>query len=783
MNKKEAIVKYEKLIDPWTLWQYQDADKSFTINNDDPDLKPITIYLPQPPDWELIEGFGKEPCDQKFTKVRMPPRLIELERKVTNDLRFSRTVQKNEALTKQKIIDEIWVQLDKRQRDYEDEIIFIKKQWYHLLNGYWCFINGKPTYINNWHYRYLNFWSMECEVEYRDRSRRWFLAHQYAYETREDENGRDTGHRTFFGTAYPKHRRDGATHSTLSIGYDIITKALGAVGAGIQSFDDDNAGSHYKEKLIPAFKVMPFYLKPAWKGSQAPQRELHFSRIDNSIGDELGTKFDYATTSYRKYYDGKKLLFIDLEEEGKTLSESISERWNVIRHCLGQGNGAAIEGFACHPTTVADMVEGGGRNFYVLCESSEFYKRNVKTGQTESGLMRIFIPAYDGLEGYIGPFGESVIDEPSEEQKEFIRRDIGAREHIQSQKDVLLNKGDPDSMASYRALVRQFPIRYMDCFRTLGGEVGFDIEKLDAAIERLEREDRDELSRPTTCGDYKWRDAKDGQIYSAKEYLDRFGKGRNQRASDFEAVWMPNKEGRWKISRMPPKNEQNKFFIEDGERYPMYPGKNTGSADPFNFLKNVDAEKREDKNRLSKGGCAFFWERDLSVDPPDKDISEWESYRFTSTYNTRPDTDDEFAEECLIATVFHSCEMFPEVNIRLIPKHFSNRGYWGYLKYEIDEETGKRKEQPGFYSKEGKKQDIWNAMKRYIYHHSKREKHIDILVQCRRIKGIEYMTDFDLFTAAGGCLLGSGIVDYEKNSEPEEAKVDMGDVFPMYNYR
>jgi len=154
-----------------------------------------------------------------------------------------------------------------------------------------------------------------------------------------------------------------------------------------------------------------------------------------------------------------------------------------------------------------------------------------------------------------------------------------------------------------------------------------------------------------------------------------------------------------------------------------------------------------------------------------------------ATYYTRADTDDELAEEVLIATVFHSCENFPERNVPLIPKHFINRGYGGYLKYEIDEETGKRKEQPGFYSKEGKKQDIWNAVKRYIYYHSEREKHRDILEQCRRIKGVEYMTDFDLFTAAGGCLLGSGIVDYEKNASSEgDDPIDIGPVMPQFDY-
>ena len=45
-------------------------------------------------------------------------------------------------------------------------------------------------------------------------------------------------------------------------------------------------------------------------------------------------------------------------------------------------------------------------------------------------------------------------------------------------------------------------------------------------------------------------------------------------------------------------------------------------------------------------------------------------------------------------------------------------------------------------------------MKTYIKWHFHRERHLDLVQSCKKIKGIEYMTDFDLFTSAGGCLLG-----------------------------
>ena len=42
----------------------------------------------------------------------------------------------------------------------------------------------------------------------------------------------------------------------------------------------------------------------------------------------------------------------------------------------------------------------------------------------------------------------------------------------------------------------------------------------------------------------------------------------------------------------------------------------------------------------------------------------------------------------------------------------------------------------------------------YIEFHCERECHKEILEECRDIKGIDDMTNFDLFTAGGGCLIG-----------------------------
>lgn len=1172
MQRSEALKGYSSVIETHVLVQYRDADSSFCVNDNDPDLTKITISLPAPPKWHLIEGFGKPARAQKFVREKIPSRLNELQRDVTNRLKDSRKTGKNEVLTAQRIIEEIWEVLNRRQREYVNEITWIKKQIYHCHYGYWLFINGKPTFLDGWHYRFLNFWDMtDAEVDYRDRDRRWFLFARYIYTSQEDQHGYDNGHRTFFGFIYPKHRRDGATHKSLCVGYDIMTKTLGNVIGGIQSFDDDNAGEHYKNKLLPAFKSMPFFFKPVWKGSQAPQSELHFTRVDNSIGEELGSKMNYATTAARKFYDGKKLYYYQGEEEGKCLSlrtlvkmydgsnkeakdivvgdvlcgddmlprtvlsvkfgsgemyritprkgsewgcngrhtlvlkacagkgytngeeveisvndyikwapskkknfslyrvgvdfprvehildpyflgiwlgdghaadaaiskpdieirnyveefaksrglstrfdnmstfiygtqsrkviarsdkgevlefesildasikmgttiqkirwsdlkrtsssgftysildkvhnsvfhdllslnlinnkhipeeylidsrenrlsllagildtdgymspgdrkmcyevtqksksiadgivrlcqglgfsistvnktakmkrpdgsiyeclvyrmsiygnnlfeipciiprkkaykiedkqgrdpmrtgfeiipdgigeyvgfqidgnhrfllgdytvthncllENVLERWDVVKQTLGQGAGSIINGFAIHPTTVADIKVGGGKNFFDLCESSKFYDRNPETYQTKTGLARLFIPGYDGLEGFIGPYGESIMDIPTDDQANFIGRPIGAKAFIQSQLDEWLKKGDPESMRSYREFKRLYPTSYADCFRDQAGDAGLDIEKLDAAIERLRRAAIDENKPPTTTGNLLYIVDGESNPLSAKEFL---ALGYDRSSKSYRVEWFPTKSGRWKVSKILGNQESNLRYRSDGIWYPTYPFKYTLGADPFQFLKTGDAEKRGDKSRLSKGGIAVFYERDFQKDPEGKDTSEWDSYRFCVTYDNRADEDDEYAEEVLMTAIYWGAEVYPEQNIKLIWKHIVKRGFGGYMKYQIDEATGKRKDHPGFYSLTDSKQDLFNAIKRYIFHHSTRERHIDFLLQCRQIRGLDYMTDFDLFVACGGALLGSQIVRYESEITANQEVADLSKSMPMFIY-
>jgi len=752
------------------LEEYLPHDKYFVVNNDDPDLDEIKVKLPDPPPLPTIDGYGLPAKDQYFKRAKMPSRLTALEDRAIENLRIIELGSRHETVTGQKILEEIWRIFEQDKHTYKQEIEWIQKQIYYILNGYWCYINGKPTYIDGWHYAYCSFWIMldvtknDGYPEFRDRDRKWFHFARYCFTTTEDENGNDVGFRTSFGFIYPKHRRDGATYKALCVGYFITIFKRGA-HFGIQSFDDSNANEHYTEKLVPAWNHLPFFFRPVWQGSINPRGELNFKLpTGRAYGKSLGAKISYATTSNRKFYDGKKLYYLLEEEEGKTKSEDIYERWSVMKPTLSQGDSALIHGFSIHPSTVADMIEQGGMEFFYLSEDSKFNERDESKHQTVSGLFRLFIPAWEGLEGSIGLYGESIIEKPTPEQVAYTGRRDGAKHQIMSYRKMLLDKGTPEAKAKYREHVMLFPTNYGECFRGASGGAGFDEQIIDTRVEELRRKN------PAVPGDFE---PKGG-------------------VKDAPIVFIPRDNGRWEVTKQLSDKESNlqhmdtwyNSITEQDETVwtPTFPTKFTLGIDPFGFSTKGEAKTRQNKDRMSDGGGAVFWERDALLDPGDI-RSEYMSEMFVATYRYRPASDTEFAEDMLNAARYYGAMAFSERNIAIINKHFIDRGYAGYLKYSINEITGRQADEPGYFMGAGTKVEMMNLLRSHIAFRGHKENHLSLLLECKSIKGIEFVTNFDLLAAAGAALMGSRS-SYSKIIERMQMKADgsVAEAFPMHRY-
>jgi hypothetical protein len=743
-------------IKPETKYKYQRADKYVEFNKDDKVLATIRYNLPKQPKWEEIDGYGLDPKEQMWKIPQIPMRLKQLQKSTST-------------------LEEIREKLFRNQKEYAPEIAWIKQEWDRRINGYWLYINGKATYMDGWHYFYCGYWHLDTGLpDYRERDYLFFHFARFCYTETKLPDGSDMLRRLCYGFNYPKHRREGATYKAECINYEIISRTRNAHG-GIQSMDGDSAKDAFLDKLIAPWQKLPFFFKPKYTGSTTPKSVLNFDEPAINISSRGGlanvdiglqSKITYASTANRGFYDGKKLLYYHDDETGKTNEEDVYMRHMVTKKCLSQANGRIIHGLTIKTSTVGEMSKHGGNHFYKLCKDSMYEKRN-ENGETVSGLYNLFIPAYVCLDGFIDIFGNAIVEDPSEDDLWRIPMPtrskegklVGAKRYLNNIREAYLSSDDSESQEAFEEEMRLYPTSFDECFITSGADSGLPIPKIIRRVQELQFITDKELGIET--GNFEWlNDQKDTTV-----------------------VFKHDKQGKFRVSHVP--NNPNQKFratIFDLDRMvntwkPLYGNLYTASADPFSFLKTQTTSK----NRLSKGAGNVFMERNESVDDDDKPIESWETYRNVCTYSTRVKDPDDYAEDMLMMCVFYGAMMYPEINVDLIWKHFRRRGYLGYLKYGKDP-SGRKRNTPGFYNKGAVPQDLFTAHKRYLENHCDRERHIEILLECKEIKGVEDLTNRDLFVAVGGSYLGSEHSFYDYSNPLNNRGMRLNSIFPKKKY-
>jgi hypothetical protein len=774
-----------------------EIEQFFWINND-PSLTPIKIDVIKIIKWtykmyntplyippiEKMYNYGLPQKEQYFRYEEKPHKLKHLEQKIWDDLNSD----KNEKATSQTFLVRIREYLKGHRKEYKNEIKWIKKVWYHRLFGYWFLNNGQPTYICGWHYSYLNTFILGevGKPKYRDRDRRTMLIEMYAYTCQEtfeklDENGNaipepdgtykmiDIGRRVFIGTIDTKPRREGGTSRDFSIGYDIITLLIGAdVIGGCLSYTGQANESKFRTVLISAFQSKPFFFKPLWQGTDAPQADLVFNRpsyIPVNI-PVLQGRIEPASTTDRMFYNSKKCYWILCDEEGATVDTNIVQGWGVLIPTLTQGQRSNIHGFSQHPTSVEDMSNTGGAIFYELCKLSNFYVRNRLTGQTLSGLLLYFIRAADGLQEFIDKYGMSVIDTPTEEQAKYIGKSYGAAEHIKTTLQAFLDDGSIRALAEYRKEKRRFPEEFADCFLGDSGEVGFNIIKIDERLKALKTEELTTQKEILVAGNFDWYNNIPNSM----------------------VVFKPLKMGRWYLSKILNEGESNLKItrkVWDGmsgqmiHAYAPEEVRRVMGADTYQFSPESESRLKKRTSQLSDGGGAVFLLRDFITDPDNKPVEQWTTYHFEATYQYRMPDVEEYCKDMLLAAIYFNAMVYPENNKRDVIQYFIKKGYAGYLLYDIDPESGTRKTLPGYNVGGTVKDELFKLGQLYIEHHAHRERHIDFLEDCKNIKGLYQMTDYDRLSACLGALRGAAHPMFQSRRRMTQNKLSMENVVNM----
>jgi hypothetical protein len=566
------------------------------------EISDIFIQLPKQPAKTDILFHDKKRDEQMWKRLPVPQDLVRV-----------------------RSMDE-WMEQPKEFRIKHNA--YIEQEFHRRRNGVWFYNNGVPTYITGHHYMLLQ-WS-QMDIGYAS-----FLGFQRTIFLHLEACKQDP---RCVGQIYTKCRRSGYTNICGSALADEGTQVSNKVLGIMSKTGKDAQENIFMKKLLPMFRSYPFFFKPIQDGTTNPRVELAFrepaKRITktNKVSGQteaLDTVINWKN-SVANAYDGEKLHYLYLDEAGKWENPlDINEVWRVHRTCLLVGKkivGKAMVGSTVNP------LDKGGANYKKLYYDSDPTKRN-ENGRTKSGLYKLFIPAYEALEGFFDVYGMPIMDDPSEPTLTMDGDivSIGAKTYLSNERKALMH--DPYEL---NEVIRQFPWSEEEAFRDSTKSSHFNVGKI---YEQLQY-NRELYPSPVIKGNFVWKDGK----------------------QDTEVLWNPDANGRWTVTWLPPDDIRNKRKTEFGKVFPANDHLGTGGVDSYDLDNTMDG-------RGSKGACHIYNKFNMS----------YPSNMFVAEYANRPPLARIFYEDVLMAAVFYGYPLLIENNKYGIVRYFESRGYDGYI--------------------------------------------------------------------------------------------------------
>jgi hypothetical protein len=524
--------------------------------------------------------------------------------------------------------------------DWEQYPSEFKEKWYDYIDdeftrreeGFWFYNKSKPTYITGTHYMYLQWSKIDVGApNFRESNRLFFI---FWEACKADSRS--------FGMCYLKNRRSG--FSFMASGEVVNLATISSDSRyGILSKSGPDAKSMFTDKVVPISVNYPFFFKPIQDGMDRPKTELAYrvpaskltrrKLITNETAPDLqglDTTIDWKNTGDNSY-DGEKLKLLVHDESGKwERPNNILNNWRVTKTTLRLGS--KIVG-KCMMGSTSNALDKGGDNFKKLYYDSDVTKRN-RNGQTRSGLYSLFIPMEWNYEGYIDSYGLPVFEDPREKVVGPYNDEIknGVISYWNNEVEGL--KSDQDGLNEF---YRQFPRTEQHAFRDETKQSLFNLTKI---YEQIDYNEEIKMSGVVTQGSFQWRSG----------------------VKDTTVEFMPNNNGRFKISWIPEINLQNRIITKNGVKYPGNEHIGAFGCDSYDISGTVD---RLGSNGALHGITKFSMENV----PPNRVFLE---------YVARPQTAEMFFEDVLMALVFYGMPILCENNKPRLLYYLKRRGYRGY---------------------------------------------------------------------------------------------------------
>jgi hypothetical protein len=528
----------------------------------------------------------------------------------------------------------------KSRFDWEEYPAEFKEKWYDYIDdeftrreqGFYFYNNGTPTYITGTHYMYLQWSKIDIGApDFREANRLFFIFWEACKaDTR------------CYGMCYLKNRRSGFSFMSSA---ELVNQATISSDArfGILSKSGADAKKMFTDKVVPISVNYPFFFKPIQDGMDRPKTELAYRVPASKLTrrklesneqlrelDGLDTTIDWKNTGDNSY-DGEKLKLLAHDESGKwERPDNILNNWRVTKTTLRLGS--RIVG-KCMMGSTSNALDKGGNNFKKLYYNSDVTKRN-RNGQTSSGLYSLFIPMEWNYEGFMDTFGSPVFVRGSNTIKGVDGYDIttGVIEHWENEVEGL--KSDQDSLNEY---YRQFPRTEKHAFRDETKQSLFNLTKI---YEQVDYNEDFNNRANITKGSFQWLNG----------------------VKDTEVIFVPNKDGRFQVSWVPPKSLQNQVIIRNGTKYPGNEHIGAFGCDSYDISGTVDG-------RGSKGSLHGLTKFSMEDAPPN---------HFFLEYISRPQTAEIFFEDVLMSLVFYGMPILAENNKPRLLYYLKRRGYRGF---------------------------------------------------------------------------------------------------------
>ncbi len=504
---------------------------------------------------------------------------------------------------------------------------YIENEFDRREEGFWFMNNGTPCYVTGTHYMYLQWTKIDVgHAEFREANRVFFLFWEACVA---DERS--------YGMCYLKNRRSGFSFMSSAELVNTATLARDS-RIGILSKTGSDAKKMFTDKVVPISGNYPFFFKPIMDGMDKPKTELAYrvpaSKITknnmSSLKDDvdgLDTTIDWKNTADNSY-DGEKLLRLVHDESGKwEVPNNILNNWRVTKTCLRLGR--RIIGKCMMGSTSNSIAKGGG-NYKSLYNDSDVTKRNAN-GQTLSGLYALFIPMEWNFEGYIDIYGQPVFRTPDKPVRDIQGGFIytGVIDYWENEVSALKNNSD-----ALNEFYRQFPRTESHAFRDEAKNSLFDLSKI---YEQIDYNDGLEINQIVNTGKFAWKNG----------------------VKDSEVIWTPNRDGNFKVTWFPNKENTNVVDMKNGRRHPANAHIGAFGCDTYDISGVVGGGG-------SKGSLHGLTKFNMEDAP---------SNFFFLEYIARPRTAEEFYEDCLMACVFYGMPILIENNKVGQLKYFYNRGY------------------------------------------------------------------------------------------------------------